>query len=605
MNDLRLSLVMKFVDQFTGPLRRARGDIRDAGNGVVSDEERRARQVRAIGRGAIGVGAAIMTGLGLAAREAANFEEAMKGVEKVTEFESPDAITQLAGEIRDLSTEIPMLSEEIAAIVEAAAQANLVPADASDVEKIAQLRTFAEEAGKIGTAFDQSAEQAAAFMTSLRARMQLTQAEAMLVADAVNHLSQKSGSSATNMTDIISRVGGLASSAGYSATEIAALSAAFDEASPSAEIAATAFAAFLRPLTAGEAATKAQSTALEALGMTAEGVAARMQVDASGVAMDIVTGLQALPAERQGAIRRLLVGDEGDRGLATIVNRVDRLKTLFDEVADPATYEGSVMREYETAIEGANAQWTLMMNTVKALMADIGDVLLPFVTQFAQQSREILSGIREWAKESDNVAVAIAGITVALGVLGVVAMFNPVLAAIAGISALVVLLIAHWDDLKAKMSEVFDWIVTRAAEVGAAIRSALTFEQPAFTVEGPGVVDAPAVTVESPRSQITRWMGGGDPPRAIGGGVRAGQTYQWQEEGLELFAPMTDGRVISNAELGRMGRGAAGGGTVTIGDIHVHAQPGQSAVEVARAVRRELAAAMRPRSPLHDGGVYG
>ena len=45
-------------------------------------------------------------------------------------------------------------------------------------------------------------------------------------------------------------------------------------------------------------------------------------------------------------------------------------------------------------------------------------------------------------------------------------------------------------------------------------------------------------------------------------------------------------------------------GTVTIGDIHVHAAPGQDAGAIARAVRREMKQALRSDDALHDGGQY-
>jgi hypothetical protein len=93
--------------------------------------------------------------------------------------------------------------------------------------------------------------------------------------------------------------------------------------------------------------------------------------------------------------------------------------------------------------------------------------------------------------------------------------------------------------------------------------------------------------------------------RALGGPARAGLIYQWQEQGREMFVPDVDGRVISNRQLRAMsGGGGRAAPSFTIGAINITAAAGQSARDVAMAVRRELEDMARS-APLHDGGGYG
>lgn len=94
--------------------------------------------------------------------------------------------------------------------------------------------------------------------------------------------------------------------------------------------------------------------------------------------------------------------------------------------------------------------------------------------------------------------------------------------------------------------------------------------------------------------------------RALGGPVRAGRAYHWQEEGEEYFVPRTDGMVISNRQLRSM-RSAGGGrgGSFSIGGITINAAPGMSPADVARAVKAELQKLARARGfALNDGGDY-
>ncbi|AZB57268.1 tail tape measure protein, partial [Cereibacter sphaeroides] len=66
--------------------------------------------------------------------------------------------------------------------------------------------------------------------------------------------------------------------------------------------------------------------------------------------------------------------------------------------------------------------------------------------------------------------------------------------------------------------------------------------------EGPerpsrGAVAGPAAVAPKAWAAVTAGQ------RALGGPVRAGQIYRWQEQGQELFVPRTDGEVISNRQL--------------------------------------------------------
>jgi TP901 family phage tail tape measure protein len=104
--------------------------------------------------------------------------------------------------------------------------------------------------------------------------------------------------------------------------------------------------------------------------------------------------------------------------------------------------------------------------------------------------------------------------------------------------------------------------------------------------------------------------GGGVPQeptgaRALGGPVRAGGIYRWMEEGQEMFSPTVDGSVISARQLGALKAGGTGrSSSISIGDIVIHAAPGQSAAEVAQVVRREIERLLKPSGALHDGGAY-
>ena len=610
MDDLRLAVVLKLVDQLTGPLKRARDQVKRAGDDVVSDEEARAKKVAVIGRGVVGVGAAIVGGLALAAREAIAFEAVMADVAKVAPFEDKAEIAELKRDILDLSTEIPLAKEEIASIVEAASQANIVDRMLPDDEKRQQLRDFAEEVGKISVAFDTSTEAATEFYVGLVNRAGLSLQEAGRVADAVNHLSNNTSAAASDLMNIMVRVGGIGAMAGMTQTEVAALAAAFRGASPAAEIAATSMKNFLEPLTAGESATKGQVAALEALGLTAEGVAERMQSDAQGTIVDVLERLAKLSDVERPAILRDLVGSEGLGPIANLVNNIDAIPEAFALVKEEAAYAGSAAAEFEARMAATATQIELAENTFNAIVVTVGDQLLPVINDVLSVIKGVLDAVRDWGAEAKDVELKVAGIGAAIAILGGAALLNPVVAALATIGTVIYVIIQNWDELKAYFTAFFDWLDAKAAQAGEALRSALSPNGILYPGINPDSTVGRALGVGEERTEpyvspVSPGMQRPGPPgRALGGPAARGTLYEWQEGGHEFFVPNVDGRVITNRAFQEL-RGGRGGDSLTIGDIHVHAAPGQSAEEIARTVLRRIKQSTRPRQPLHDGPLYG
>lgn len=601
MDDLRLALVMRFVDRFTGPLKRARREIDNTGQDVVRGEERRSRQVAAISAGALGVATAVLGGMTVAAKKAIEFESAMADITKYDLIEDPAEIERLQQDIFDLSTKIPVAAGEIQAIVAQASQADVIDLMLPDAEQRELVVAFAEEVGKIAGAFDSSTDAATEFYIGLMNRANLSLAEASLVADAINHIDNNAAAAASDLMNMMVRVGGIGDMAGLSQVQVAALAAAFRGASSRADIAATAMGNFLQPMTKGEQATDRQAAAFERLGLTAQGVAEAMQVDAEGTIIDVLGRIGTLSDVETPQIIGQLFGDgiEIVGPISNLVGEIEKIPEMFALVKDERQYAGSAAAEFERTLVTTAAQLQLMQNQWDKINIQVGSVLLPHIKRFLEDLDTIIGDIERWYGALQDIIQRTSEIGTAIKET-----------------------LTSWDAFKAKAGEVLDRVIAKAAEVGTAIREALTFEAPGWlrslqgltgngggparTPEGIAAADAAAAAGRARGEQVDALPP--PPMRATGGHVRAGQVYEWQEEGLELFAPSVDGRVISNAALRRMERGAASGGRdarVTIGDIHVHAAPGMSPAEVARAVRRELERMTRGGAPLHDGAIYG
>lgn len=410
MADLNVALILRLVDRATAPARAALRQVERAGAGMqrfgaaqvaLSRSQIAAAQdrTRALGGEAMALAA---TGYGMVKmlQPAIRFEKKMAEVGKVVDFEAENGLTRLGQDVQALVTSggLPMAADGIADIVAAAAQANLIDAALPDEEKRQQLVAFGEAAAKMGVAFDIGAAQAGEAMATWRTQLGLNQSEALLLGDAVNHLSNKMNASAGAVTDVIARSGALAKVAGLSTTEIAALSAAFVQAAPSPEIAATALKSFTGTLVSGETMTARQAEVMDRLGISATDLAKRMRTDAQGAIVDVMASLAQLPEYEQSSALSQLFGEESIGAIAPLLSNLDELKRVFGLVADQANYAGAMTAEYEGVAATTASKLVVLRNYANRLAVTIGIPLLGSINRLVDVIGPLIDRFTEWSE---------------------------------------------------------------------------------------------------------------------------------------------------------------------------------------------------------------
>ncbi|MGR3435740.1 MAG: phage tail tape measure protein [Shimia sp.] len=425
--DLNVALVLRLVNRIAGPARAAVGDLDRIGRASEEAGRRgmiwanRAAEANAGRRAALqgevlGIAA---TGYALAqlVRPAIEFEDAMSGVRKVLDFDTPKGFERLREGVLDLSTVdgLPMRADEIAAIVEAAGQTGVIDAALPDDEERRQLFEFTRDAARMGVAFDLSAQLAGQAMARWRkSGLAPTREDALLLGDAINHLSNNTGATAAGITDIVRRQGALATQYGLSAVEVAGLAGALLESSGSVEISATAMKNFLGPLKAGASATKRESDVFKALGIDAVELAKRMDVDAKGAIIGVLEALSELPDHVRAAAIQDLFGEESIGAIAPLIGNLDLLRNSWALVGEQTDYAGSMGEEYAVAAARTSNALKLTANYVRALQVAIGDALLPMINDLLKDLMPVVGAITEWAKANPALIETLGKVVLAL-----------------------------------------------------------------------------------------------------------------------------------------------------------------------------------------------
>lgn len=378
--------------------------------------------------------------IALAVKEAMNYESVMADVRKTVDFDTPEGFNQMKQDIIAMSQQLPMSAEGIAKIVAAGGQAGIASKD---------LKQFAEGAVKMGIAFDISADEAGTMMAQWRTAFGMNQDQVTTLADQINYLSNTTSAGSGPISDIVTRIGPLASTAGLSAGQVAALGASIAGTGTPSEIAATGIKNMMLALTAGSAATKAQAGAFEKLGLNATDMANRMQTDAQGAIIDVLQRIRELPEAEQSATMTKLFGKESVGAIAPLLTQLDGLKLSFNKVGDATQYAGSMEKEYQARSATTENQLQLTKNNITALAVNLGSALLPAVNSILSTVAAVAGTFAKWAGEHPTLIAGIVGITAAIAGLVVTALtINTIVAAVQNVRAAYALMKVTLDAVK-------------------------------------------------------------------------------------------------------------------------------------------------------------
>lgn len=401
---------LSLTDMLSGPLDKVNGAMVSVNTATASLGTRMGHLALAMAPVALAAGL-VLGAFGMAASKAIAFETAMSDVAKVVNFDTQAEFTAMSETVKEMAGRIPMAAEGIAAIIAAAGQSGVAKAD---------LAEFAEQAAKMGVAFDLTGDQAGKMMADWRAGMNLSLPKVYALADAVNYLSNNMNAAAPALGEVIQRVGAAAMACGLGETQVAALGAAFLSAGASPEVAATALKKFTTTLVKGTAMSKEQAAAFQGLGFSATEMAKSMQTDAQGTIFKVLQALADKPKELQMSLLTQMFGEEAIGAIAPLLQNMGNLTQAFELVGDSSKYAGSMQAEFDTKSKTTKNALQLLTNKLNNLAISIGSIFLPAISWAAVALGKLTDAVR-WVVDTPfgqwlvglagSVAAALVGVT--------------------------------------------------------------------------------------------------------------------------------------------------------------------------------------------------
>lgn len=428
----------------TRQLGQAERDLRQkigATNQVISEQGRRleriTRQTRGLaiarrqydkaqqlagkmagaGAGATAAGAALGAPVLAAAKGYIDFENAMLGVAKQVDGARDESgqltalYYQMGDAIKALSERVPMVTTELAALVEGAARMG--------IQGQQELLGFADVASRAATAFELPAEQIGEDLARIAHLYKLPIKNIDQLGDAINYLDDNAQSKGADIIDVLQRTAGVTATVNMSFQDAAALGSTFLSLGAGAEVAATATKAMIRELANATMQPARFQKGLAAIGLEAKEVQAGMAKDATGTIFKVLEAINRLPKEEQSTVTtRIFLKEHGGEAAKLANNLAEYRRQL--EMANSEAAKGSMAREAEIRAQSLSAQLLMARNRAFNLTATLGESLRPSILRLVEGFNRVIGRLTAWVKANPELTFSVLKVVGGLAALAAV-----------------------------------------------------------------------------------------------------------------------------------------------------------------------------------------
>lgn len=342
------------------------------------------------------------------AQASMDFETAITGVAKTTDL-TDEELVAMSDSIKELSTEIPATTDEIAAVAEAAGQLG--------IQKDALL-DFTEIMTMLGTATNMTADEAATALARFANITGMATENYGRLGSTIVDLGNNFATTESEITAMATRLASAGTLAGLSEPEILALAAAMSSVGIEAEAGGTAMTQTLNAIE--KAVAKGGDDLSEfarIAGMSSAEFSAAWKNDAMSALTAFIGGLGEL--DEQGESTVLVLEDLGLTGIRQS-NMLKSLGLAADQMTGAVNTANTAWQQNTALANEANKRYattqsrlTMMQNAYNNLQAAIGDAYTPALSEAYGVGTKVLNGLTSFIQKNPalvNAVIAFAGV---------------------------------------------------------------------------------------------------------------------------------------------------------------------------------------------------
>lgn len=353
-----------------------------------------------IGRGAgfagIAAGAAVFGSL----KSFADFEQGLVGVAKTTGIAGA-GLARLGDEVRALSLDVPVATNEMLSIAQAAGQLGVKGTD--------NILKFTETVSKLGLASNLSGEDAATTLARILTVTGTAIGDVDKLGSTIVRLGNNFAATEAEIAEVATRVAQGTAQFNVSAAEVAGIGTALRAVGVQAEAGGTVIGRAFQAINDAVRQGGAELTAFTKItGLSAKELKELFEQDATAAFQAVVEGLGRIHAGGGDVAAALSsVGLEGVRiiqVLGTLATRSGVLADALNQANEEWSENAALNREAAEAAKSFNAQAQLTWNAVKDLAIAIGTDLEPAASAGLRAIRKMTEGVGGLKSEIDELA---------------------------------------------------------------------------------------------------------------------------------------------------------------------------------------------------------
>ncbi len=448
--DQTLSIIIKAKDEATKVLSTLQDNVKKAGDGMTSAGKK------------LSVGlTAPLTAIGVGAFKAASdFEQSMSNVSTLLDT-TKENMDEMKNHVLSLAKEMPVPIDELTTSLYDIRSAG-ISAD--------QAMSTLESAGKLAVGGLGSTREATDILTSALnsfSKQGLTSAQ---TADVFVKSVFAGKTTVSALAQGFGQVAPLASQLGVSLQDLMGTTSAMTTSGMSASIAYTQIRAVLSGMLKP---TADMEEAMKKVGITSENLTDWL--DEQGLT-GVVRALSEAVGGDQGELAKMFGSVEALNAVMMLNNETgDNAVRIF---RDMRTGSSQLDEAFNKQNQTAQSQYQTMKNELNVAMIDLGTTILPTLKTVMEELTQILERVTNWfmslSPETQKMVLIATGLVAILGPLlvvlgsvvtvisaaataiaGMTLTAGIVIGVIAGLIAVGVLLYKHWDEVKAKATELW------------------------------------------------------------------------------------------------------------------------------------------------------
>ena len=342
---------------------------------------------------------------------AIEFEHSLAGLQRTTGVSNQD-LAEMGAYIKQLSTEIPLTTSELAGIAATAGQLGIANQD---------VMAFTEMIAVLGTTTDASAGQAAYLLAKFMNLIEIDPADFGRLGSSIAKLGDNSATSATTIIQMSQRMEAAAAIAGFSAQEVLALSAAVSSVGLSAQAGGTAMSTLIQNIHMAVATGDGLEGFAATANMTADEFAQAWGDNAVNALTAFNTGLKNSYQSGEDAIVILrdlgITGIQQAQMILSLAQAGDLLTDSID-MANQAWNENTLLQKNANTMYATTQSRMIMMeNSVNNLQIAIGSQLTPSLDNLIDVGSSAFVWATDFIEEQPWIVNAITGLVVSLSLL--------------------------------------------------------------------------------------------------------------------------------------------------------------------------------------------